>query len=348
MTHYYERNIVDIKNELTNHLSDILVPLLYEGILSLYNNAEERNKKFEVIVQQQTMPVPGVIKIFKAFLKGIPQLSSQSIEEETNRIRSLSNCADFFDNLIRAVIKSYIILLTFNASGKTCNLVNDKYHERININDFIHKCYIACSKIFYDNPELFWSEHNEQLMKLYKNSAYKFIKQSINDAIHQTLPMNLILQEYLKNDYVVESLENKSHEKSEKDIYYSQKKILESESKQNISKHIMTNHNDDMEEKINVSNKQIFEEISNEPSEIPENNDEIKEEERLKQDLNQIIAHSEEKKETPQINVNIDKTPEHLRSQPEKVSPKQSLDIEKIEQAIPDHVIDQYFERFND
>jgi hypothetical protein len=324
MTHYYERNIVDIKNELSTHLTDILVPLLYEGILSLYNNAEERNKKFELLAQQQTIQVPGVIKLFKAFLKGIPQLSSQSVEEETNRIRTLSNCADFFDNLIKAVIKSYIILLTYNVTGKTCNLVNDKYHERININDFIHKCYIACSKIFYDNPELFWTEHTEQLMKLYKNSAYKYIKQAIVDAIHQTLPMNLILQEYLSHDYIVES-DHKSQEKTEKDIYYSNKKIMESESQQAMTK--------EFEEKFEISKKQIFEADSNEPSEIPENDDDNDENE-LKQNLEKIIAHSENKQQSIPKEIFV--------KSPDKINPTQSL--EKLEKALSEQEINRHFD----
>ena len=44
--HYYEKNIVDIKQEYTEFLSHIITPLIYEGIKSMYNKSIEAEKKY--------------------------------------------------------------------------------------------------------------------------------------------------------------------------------------------------------------------------------------------------------------------------------------------------------------
>ena len=38
---------------------------------------------------------------------------------------------------------------------KNCDIVDSKYHDLININEFIHKCYIECAKTFYNYPVFF-------------------------------------------------------------------------------------------------------------------------------------------------------------------------------------------------
>jgi hypothetical protein len=133
---------------------------------------------------------------------------------EVKRIKEYSRCSELFDDLIKAVVKSYIILLTFNASGKKCKLVIEKYHEKININDFIHKCYIECANIFYNNPELFWNESDKETQQVCKNNAYDCIKQGVIEAIHKILPVKDILREYLSNDYIEEIQEHKADDNS--------------------------------------------------------------------------------------------------------------------------------------
>lgn len=213
MEHYYEKNIVDIKSEYLTYLIDVLVPLIYEGIQSIYNHALEISVKFEEHVRTYpNITNPGIIKIFQSFLKDVPSLSSSAIETEVKRIKEFSRCSEWFDDLVKAVIKSYIVLLTYNSSGKTCKLVNEKYHEKVNVNEFIHKCYMECAIVFYNNPELFWNEHPSDTSQMCKKSAYKYIKQCIIDAIHKMLPIKLILQEYLSNDYIVKQPVSDHHE----------------------------------------------------------------------------------------------------------------------------------------
>lgn len=195
---YYEKNIVDIKHEYTEYLVNILVPLFYESFIKLAEKSIEIDKQYTKTQTPQTQN-PRIIKIFQVLNKNIDSLSKHNIELETNKFRERSGCADWFDDLIKAVVKSYIILLTYNASGKRCKLIEEKFHERIDVPDFIHKCYIECSKIFINMPELLFNTDRRS-----KINAYTIINNSILSAIRSIIPIKLILKEYLKNDYIQE------------------------------------------------------------------------------------------------------------------------------------------------
>lgn len=257
MTHFYERNIVDIKNEYSTYLIDMLVPLIYEGIQSTYNHAMDYCNKMD---QMNTEHV-GVVNIFRAFLKDIPKLSATAIEAETRRIKEFSLCSDWFDDLVKAVIKSYIVLLTFNVSGQTCKLVNEKYHEKINVNEFVHKCYIECATTFFNNPELFWDGHSDEIRQSCKAVAYKHIRQGITDAIHKMLPIKLILQEFLNNDYIITP-----HEKHSKKTQNSFGILEHSSSSSNSYGNgmlVQSSHYDNSNSRINKFNNVIIDQHDN-------------------------------------------------------------------------------------
>lgn len=214
MTHFYERNIVEIKTEYTSFLTNIMSPLIHEGIRKIYDKACETEKQFkEAIKDNPNMELknPGVLRIFQEFLLGIKNLNNYKIEAETNRIREASKCSDWFDDLVKGVIKSYIVLLTYNASEKRCRLVDEKFHNLIDIKTFVHKCYVETARMFYNYPELFWHGFSTVEIKRNQREAYELIKISIIEAIRKMLPMKLILEEYLKNDYIHDDNEISEH-----------------------------------------------------------------------------------------------------------------------------------------
>ena len=57
------------------------------------------------------MQNPGTITIFKMCLNDISGINNYEIENEYKRIKEKSNCADWFDNLIKASFKSYVLFL---------------------------------------------------------------------------------------------------------------------------------------------------------------------------------------------------------------------------------------------
>ena len=236
--HYYERNIVEIRNEYTDFFINMVSPLVFEGMSSIYGRSLELELQYnEVSKKNVSIKNPGVLKIFQHFLKGIPNLNINLIESEMIRIRDTSKNADIFEKLIRSVFKSNIILLTYNASGKECKLVNEKFHEKIDIKTFIHKIYIECAIQFFNYPELFWHKYSTNELQKNKREAINIIKECIREAILKVLPLNDILVEYLKNDYIQNQDEEASHkvrqllldEDKHINLYDEEKPILEND-----------------------------------------------------------------------------------------------------------------------
>lgn len=201
MNHLYEKNIVEIKNEYTTFITNIIAPSIYEGLKSLYTVSLTTHKKLEEqhLKNPRSEKSPGVLKIFQTCLKDIPSLNNHKISQEAERIRVNCKCSEWFDDLIKAVVKSNIVLLTY--SKNECDIVKQKHHEKIDTNEFIHKCYIESARIVYNNPELFWHEFPTLEIKRNQRDVCELIKIAIREAIRKMLPMRLILQEYLNNDY---------------------------------------------------------------------------------------------------------------------------------------------------
>lgn len=199
--YFYERNIVELKNEYTNFLVNIITPLIYEGFKGMYDKAVNMEQKFrQKELEVANFQNPGTFKIFQICLKDIQNLNNYSIDEEVKRIKEKGKCSDFFDDLVKATIKSYIVLLTFNASGRKSKIIQDKHHDNVDINMFVHKCYIECAKIFFNYPELFWHKFSTLDIKRNQREAYDLIKIGIIEAIKKMLPIKLILKDYLKAD----------------------------------------------------------------------------------------------------------------------------------------------------
>jgi len=208
MTYFYERNIVEIKNEYTTFLINIMTPYVYEGIKSVYNYALDTHKKFlEKARDNPQVKSPGPLKIFQTCLKEIPLLNNESIDRETKRIKEGSKCSDWFDDLVKAVIKSNIMLLTFSTNKDKSELIDSKYHEKINTKDFIHKCYIEVAKLIYNNPELYWHEFPILEVKRNQREIFELIKLAIQEGIRKMLPTKNILAEFLKKEYHAEEFD---------------------------------------------------------------------------------------------------------------------------------------------
>lgn len=198
----YMQNITEIKNEYTTFLTNILTPFIYEGIKSTYSYAIDVHNKFlEKGKFDAAIKSPGVLKLFQLTLKEIPTLNNASIEVETNRIKSQCKCADWFDDLVRAVLKSNIILLTFSNPKKRPEIIKEEFHNKIDIKDFIHKCYIESARQIYNNPELFWHEYPSLEIKRNQREACILIQKAIEEAVRRMLPVKLILKEYLQNNF---------------------------------------------------------------------------------------------------------------------------------------------------
>jgi len=200
------RYLAETKNEFNNFLCGILVPHLYHGIKGMlkysenvYNQIEIKNKKGAKIDN------PGIIYIFKKTLDGISTLNNHEIEEEYLRIKNNSGCVDWFDNLVRASFKSYVLFLTWDPKSSNSKYSDNSIFNEIIIKDFIHKCYVISCNYFKENPEIFVNKNN-------KKEIFEILKMCIDMSIKKSLPYNQIIQEYLNIEF------DKTNETNNKEI----------------------------------------------------------------------------------------------------------------------------------
>jgi hypothetical protein len=198
----YEQHIVSIKQIYEDVLYTILVPAIYEGFVSLYTRARETEKKFiEASKRNPNIEPVSVLVLMQTLIRDIPNLNSHKIRNETDRIKSSTRSADIFDDLVKAVVKAYVILLTYNVDHKRKDLVESKYHENILIPDFIHGCYIQSARNFFGCVELFYHKYEPHILNQNKRTCHKIIKKSLGQAVIQMLPMKEILLEYVTQKY---------------------------------------------------------------------------------------------------------------------------------------------------
>ena len=198
----YAYHIAKIKNFYEDYLISKLVIPIYEGLSQTYQTAIKSSDK----INNKAKKNPDVKKqdpliIFQIFLKEYPNLSTNQIREETNRIRTTSGIADIFDNLVKSVIKANLISCLYNVDTTKKNYLNSNYHNNISIPDFIHSIYIESAKQFYRNPQLFWHKYKSLDEIKNKSQAYDIIEKSIKHGIKSQLPMREILEEFVHKPY---------------------------------------------------------------------------------------------------------------------------------------------------
>jgi len=189
------RFLVETKNEFNNMLCSILIPHIYYGIKGMLKYSDNVykliNKKIE---NGSKIENPGLINIFKKTLEGISNLNNHEIEQEYLKIKNSSGCIDWFDNLIRASIKSHVLFLTWDPKSGESKYSENEIYNNISIKDFLHKCYIISCNYFRDNSEIFINRTN-------KKEVFDIIKTCIEMAIKKTLPYNKIIEEYLDIEF---------------------------------------------------------------------------------------------------------------------------------------------------
>ena len=177
--------LVETKAEYTSQLINIISPFIYDGIQSLYEEALKVSKENEEL------------KIFQSFLKKIPSWNPLILDSEITRIFNESDCADLLPQLLNAVIKSNIMVLTNTPPEKKYTI---KLPKDIDFKKFIHSAYIETAKTIYNNPYLFYHKYSLYDIKKNQRDAQENIKIAINEAIRKLLPLQYILNEYLGED----------------------------------------------------------------------------------------------------------------------------------------------------
>ena len=196
----YERNIADIKKIYLQQLTSILTPCMFDSIKNIYNRSCEIAKGSKMSIEYA----------FKVCLKDLVNLSQQSIINEVSKIKSLSNSGSYFDNLIRSVIKSYIVLMSYNVSKESCPICDIRKYN-IDINRFIHECYIELGNQIFNDPRIFIMclKDGEELNNINGNIRCgnkfdKLVKKCISKVVFSFIPVNDVLVEYLNKDKITD------------------------------------------------------------------------------------------------------------------------------------------------
>ena len=122
------------------------------------------------------------------------------IKTETTRIITKSGCAAWFDDLLHATLRSYIMLLTNSFSSDESTLLAEGAHKQVKSEEFIHLCYVESARNIYNNPFLFWEQLPALELKRNQRDTYELIKSSILEAIRKILPLKQIVKEYLNKE----------------------------------------------------------------------------------------------------------------------------------------------------
>jgi len=197
--------LVETKNEYTTHLINILTPLIFEGIQSVYKQSLDVAKNNDVL------------KIFQSFLKLIPKWNQVMIEQETNRIINSSHSYGWLNDLIKATLKANLIVLMYNP---TCNLqvkIDPSLYQNIKTYDYIHRVYIECARELWNNPYLLYHNYPPIEIKRNQRDCMNIIKECIKEALRKLLPVKHILKIYLGEDIEIDK-NNDQFEKALTDV----------------------------------------------------------------------------------------------------------------------------------
>jgi hypothetical protein len=198
--------LVETKNEYTTHLINILNPLVFEGLQSIYKEAVDLAEEKE----------NELLKIFQTCLKRIPKWNSAMIEKETNRIINSSHSYGWLNDLIKATLKANLIVLMYNPTLKVQNRIDPSFYQNIKTTDFIHRVYIECARELWNNPYLLYHHFPPIEIKRNQRDCMNIIKDCVKEALRKLLPVKHVLEFYLGEE-IDNNLANDQFEKAMSD-----------------------------------------------------------------------------------------------------------------------------------
>jgi hypothetical protein len=175
--------LVDAKQEYTKQLTNLLAPLIFEGIQYIYEEVKKVSNSMQL----------GILQLFQQQLRTIPKWNQTTVDEEYNRIIEKTKCT-WFEELLTAVFVSHTKILTAVRTTDKLKNVNLVIPTGSN---FIHKCYIETAREFYKNPYLLdeSATYSEKARNI--RESLELIKNCISETVRKLLPVQKIIETYL-------------------------------------------------------------------------------------------------------------------------------------------------------
>jgi len=188
--------LVETKNEYTTHLTNILTPLIFEGLQSIYKESLE------------LAGTNDILKIFQSCLKRIPKWNQSMVDKETNRILTSTHSYNWLNDLIKATLKANLIVLMYNPTCKIQTKINSSFYQDIKTSAFIHTVYIECARELWNNPYLLYHNYPPIEIKRNQRDCMNIIKDCIKEALRKLLPVKHILQVYLGEEMQLNNMDD--------------------------------------------------------------------------------------------------------------------------------------------
>ena len=185
------KHVVEIKNDFLDFFSRLITPNIYDCLYGASKQSQKYyNNLLEISANNSNIKIPDITDIFIQILSDVPHLNEAEIEKIYKDVKLYSNCT-YFDDLVRACFKSYVIFLTFNPASENSKFTNSEYYKDFSIKNFIHKCYIESARYFCENPEIFFRKNKKQ-------EIYDIIRKCIEIGLKNTIPYEEIIKEYFQ------------------------------------------------------------------------------------------------------------------------------------------------------
>jgi hypothetical protein len=201
----HKPTLVEAQFEWAWRLVQILQPLVYDGVQAIFNES--------VQMCVDTDEPEKYLMTFQNFLARIPKWNDSMVQNEVQRIVDKSGCP-YLEDLITCVHIVHLKILTSIRTGKTQKKIDVVVPK---LNEFIHKVYIHSSRQLYTNVYLFEKDVTPIVVQKNRAGVNKVIKNSILDAVRESIPVERLLRAYLdeSTDLVKETKEVKEEEKVE-------------------------------------------------------------------------------------------------------------------------------------
>ena len=178
-------SLQESKNEWCVRLLNVLQPQINEGIRSIFKSAR-------TLCIDNREPDKYLLT-FQNLLTRVPLWNSEIISTETNRIIQSSNCK-YLEDLITCVHIIQLKLLTYARVGTKYKKLDISIPK---LNDFIHKIYINCARVFYQHAFLFRMDISTVDIQKNNVNISQHIKECIMNSVRDSIPFELMVRSYL-------------------------------------------------------------------------------------------------------------------------------------------------------
>jgi len=212
-------NFLEIKNDHTNTLTEIISPYMYQGFQSIYESALAYKKKNNIEIDEH--------RIFQDLLRNVvPNWNSVVLDREVARIKICSKKGDLLEKLVKSIIKATLHIHCMSNSLSESTYLKKEIYETVNFSDFIHKAYVDIARELYNNPFLFRTyEVSPVTIKANQRDTLVLIKDRIKSTLRNLIPLEILLQEFLEYDDIKISVKLLTEDKNNNQIVSNPKKL---------------------------------------------------------------------------------------------------------------------------